>query len=542
MENRLVTIFQDTQKLLWENEQIFHLTTSAVMCTRVFPENFETTRIMRNYPTMISVMDEMPFAAARRLVKLYPKVAVLNFANAVNPGGGVVYGADAQEESLCRCSNLYPCLTKPEIFENFYHYNNQMDYFYSDRIIYSENVTVFKTETKYPEYTDEWFQVDVISCPAPNLNGITVPDYGKLEKVLNSRIKNIMAVAEAHGVHALVLGDFGCGVLLNPPELVARVFYQQLVDGGFENTFREVVFAVNAEHLQGKRNLDIFKSILSPWQKNPLYGKKVSILGDSISTFWGSNPEYCKVYYEGEHCLRAGIYTVETTWWMQVLHQLGGKLLINNSYSGSKVSGGSRYAGNGDLRTSDLHDGQITPDVIFIFMGINDYGSGVPLEPVTDQEYRERNYYSYFKPSYEMMLWKLRQIYPDAEIYCATLPISSTDGKNMFPFSIYGIPLDTYNNAIRSCAWQYDCKVVDLQKMDVSYDSMDGVHPTALGMSQIADAWIRNLLADFDKRNKIKANKGRKENKIRLEIWLTFLTVCSIVLMILVVIMLLYLV
>lgn len=36
MENRLVTIFQDTQKLLWENEQIFHLTASAVMCTRVF--------------------------------------------------------------------------------------------------------------------------------------------------------------------------------------------------------------------------------------------------------------------------------------------------------------------------------------------------------------------------------------------------------------------------------------------------------------------------------------------------------------------------
>ena len=189
MENRLVTIFQDTQKLLWENEQIFHLTASAVMCTRVFPENFETSRVMRNYPTIISVMDEMPFAAARRLVKLYQRVAVLNFANEVNPGGGVVYGADAQEESLCRCRNLYPCLTKPEIFEDFYHYNNQMDYFYSDRIIYSENVTVFKTETKYPEYTDEWFQVDVITCPAPNLNGITVPDYGKLEKVLNSRIK-----------------------------------------------------------------------------------------------------------------------------------------------------------------------------------------------------------------------------------------------------------------------------------------------------------------------------------------------------------------
>ena len=90
-----------------------------------------------------------------------------------------------------------------------------------------------------------------------------------------------MAVAEAHGAHALVLGDFGCGVLLNPPELVARAFYQQLVDGGFKNTFREVVFAVNAEHLQGKRNLDIFKSILSPWQKNPLYGNCLLYTSDA---------------------------------------------------------------------------------------------------------------------------------------------------------------------------------------------------------------------------------------------------------------------
>lgn len=48
------------------------------------------------------------------------KVAVLNFANN-HSVGGAPYSAGAQEESLCRCSTLYPCLKAMDY--DFYAYH-----------------------------------------------------------------------------------------------------------------------------------------------------------------------------------------------------------------------------------------------------------------------------------------------------------------------------------------------------------------------------------------------------------------------------------
>ena len=79
---------------------------------------------------------------------------------------------------------------------------------------------------------------------------------------------------------------------------------------------------------------------------------KFSVLGDSISTFQG----YCPVgaeHYAPDTGAATGVYTVEDTWWMQVIRAQGGVYLSNQSISGNTISpagtmGGFSQNGCGD--------------------------------------------------------------------------------------------------------------------------------------------------------------------------------------------------
>lgn len=67
----------------------------------------------------ITIVNEDSFRAASR----FENPLVLNFANAHNPGGGFLLGANAQKEALCRCSTLYASLKSDKAAE-MYRYNN----------------------------------------------------------------------------------------------------------------------------------------------------------------------------------------------------------------------------------------------------------------------------------------------------------------------------------------------------------------------------------------------------------------------------------
>lgn len=125
-------------------------------------------------PMSVSVSRRRTLEAALFRLRENPgaNVTVLNFASATNPGGGVTRGSSAQEESLCRCSTLYPTLCTPALQRDFYDvHRSRRDTRYTDACIYTPGVTVIKTDTDRPERMDrkDWRRVNVITCAAPNL-------------------------------------------------------------------------------------------------------------------------------------------------------------------------------------------------------------------------------------------------------------------------------------------------------------------------------------------------------------------------------------
>ncbi len=168
-------------------------------------------------------------------------VGVLNFASARNPGGGYLRGARAQEEDLCRSALLYTSLVEaPDYYEA---HRASGDLRYSHRVIVSPGVPVIRGEDggllarPYP--------VTFLTSPAPNAGQLALRAEGggvDVRGVLAERAERVLAAAARHGIRALVLGAWGCGVFRNDPAEVAEAF--ELALARYGAAFDRVVFAV----------------------------------------------------------------------------------------------------------------------------------------------------------------------------------------------------------------------------------------------------------------------------------------------------------
>ncbi len=568
MKELLINCFNDT--LNTSNSILSAETTNAINSNKVYREKFISDNREDKYSAEIEVIVNTSFDAAKQYSKL-GKVAVLNFANPHFPGGGVKNGAKAQEECLCRSSNLFPCLNAKNVYDDYYLYNrNIKNRFFSDRLIYTKNVTVFKDDSDVPQLMpqSEWFQVDVITCAAPYIANRKYTNKTVLKELFKSRIKNIFESAIDNYVDVLVLGAFGCGAFKNPPAVVAKAFHEVIEEDNYKNCFKHILFAIkrgknhNADAFMKEFDIpgltkncpdfvlpkiklpngdtinsvevgthkaytyidsDDIKECIADgddffvrdslfecdyerqckfirWQyHNKYFNKQFSILGDSISTLAGYNPKGYKVFFDESNGEKASVHDMNDTWWGKVIDFFGGELLVNNSWSGSRVTGKSATlfpSGCSNERTSYLHMNGVKPNVIIIYFGFNDWANGVALDDT--HVFEESLDYSYFARAYNKMLENVTSNYPNAEIWCCTLNTTymSTNQRFKFPYMHGGIHIEEYNREIKQAANNYNCKIADLYKYNTPYDTIDGSHPNADGMNTLATLVIKEMATD----------------------------------------------
>lgn len=226
------------------------------------------------HDTKISFTLETTMKASDRLSYVDGKVGILNFASATKPGGGFLNGAAAQEESIARISSLYNSLSK---FNGDFYITHikAKDPYYSNRIIYSPEVVVFKDENG--EFLSEPYCVDVVTSPAVNKRRaieMRCCNNAKAYKVMENRIREILAVFAMNKNDILVLGAFGCGVFGNSPDEIAGIFAKILCEENYKRFFKEIVFAIYDK--RGTKAVNEFKDAFYRKIPNCIWGMKTT--------------------------------------------------------------------------------------------------------------------------------------------------------------------------------------------------------------------------------------------------------------------------
>ena len=201
-----------------------------------------------------------------------------------------------------------------------------------------------------------------------------------------------------------------------------------------------------------------------------LLGRTFSILGDSYSTFKGFVPKEYACYYPNPEMVD-NVLSVEDTWWCKLIYQQGMRLLVNDSYSGSTVC--TCVRDNQPMSASFVervhcsfcNDDKLQPDYFFVFGCTNDSWLDREIGQVQYESWTEDDLKSVL-PAYCYVLDQLSAVYKKSKIVTVI-------NTGLHPEITKGIILSSDH---------YGTIVVKLHDID-----KQSGHPSALGMSQIAD-------------------------------------------------------
>lgn len=204
--------------------------------------------------------------------------------------------------------------------------------------------------------------------------------------------------------------------------------------------------------------------------------KNIIVFGDSYSTFEGAIPEGYAAYYP-QH----DVNKLEETWWSLYAKKTNGKILLNDSWSGSTIG----YTGYGNYDCSQSysfiyryrqHKAQgffenNKIDTVLVLGGTNDSWSGAPLGEMMYSDWQESDLYKVL-PAICHFVYNLKQDIPNAEIVLISNTCIDQRIKDCFA----------------AAAEYYGVKCVQLHDIDMTES-----HPNEKGMKQICDQLIEAL-------------------------------------------------
>lgn len=194
------------------------------------------------------------------------------------------------------------------------------------------------------------------------------------------------------------------------------------------------------------------------------------------------------MYYRDDKLYDNQLESVNDTWWKRVIDALGGELCVNNSFSGSTVSGEFYPSACSEERCSALHE-EATPDLILVYIGTNDRGFEMPIG--MEESENPKGFFG----AYRIMLQRIKENYPLAKIVCATLPMGRLKDGEYISYDRFMRADLRYDEAIRAAAKAENCFLADLASFGERYETLDYCHPTKSGHKLLADLWLKVLMS-----------------------------------------------
>ena len=191
--------------------------------------------------------------------------------------------------------------------------------------------------------------------------------------------------------------------------------------------------------------------------------KKVSVLGDSYSTFTGIIPANYATFYPND---RNDVKEVEQTWWSLYIKAKNYVLEKNDSWGGTTICG-TGYGGMDSSRSNFISrvDSLGNPDIIFVFGGTNDAWANSPMGEYQYSDWT-KNDFKCFRPALACLFDLLQKRYPLAKICC----ILNSELR------------EPINESMREICTHYQVQLVELHDIE----KQNG-HPSIKGMKSICE-------------------------------------------------------